>query len=612
MKPRSKLRLTIQGKQPAHRLQLLLVEGRDVRVGRAPRNGVSIPWDLAISREHADLCWNEGLLRVTCLPTAQNPLVYRSAASEEAVLRPGESFVVGSTVFEATEEIQNKPISNNSSFIDPDYPRPPDSERSFSAADLRKVAFQNSDHQLELLSKLPELIAGARTDEELQQTVCGLLMNAIPEATAVAVTHYDVSLLPQSEDTIDNFPSPLTMRVQTRFDFEAHFRPSRRIVLRTLMENASFLHIWKQEETDATATITEGLGWAFCAPIRDPSSHGWCLYVSGKGAQDGGLYVSQKTLSPQLRFTELVAQFIGSVRHVRLLQEQQTRLSSFFSPKVIDSLTATGSDTSLAPAERDITVLFCDVRGFSRKAEKLRKRLLELLQTVSVALGVMVEGIINNDGAIADFQGDAALGFWGWPVEEPRGPIRACAAAFEILKQFGPAAEKMFPQLQGFSVGIGIAHGRAVAGQIGTTQQAKIGVFGPVVNVGARLEAMTRHFGIPVCFDGASAAIAKKQLSGTDGRIQFLASVRPQGMTDTVDVHGLLPSLHDDTTITEETLQRYADVIRHVTDGAWSEALQLLRTLPDFGPASFLTKQLRRHNNTVPADWDGVFTLHQK
>ena len=312
-----------------------------------------------------------------------------------------------------------------------------------------------------------------------------MLLDAIPSAEAVAVAHFDKTRLPKTEASINSFPKPLTLRVETRKNIKNRFRPSRKILLRALRSESSVIHIWDPEEGAGGATVSEGLGWAFCSPMVGESSQGWCLYVSGKGTTDGGLVVTFEDMAGDLRFTELVAQFIASIRNIRLLQEQKTQLSSFFSPKVIEGLTGQDGCNTLAPAEKNISVLFCDVRGFSKKSEKLQDDLLSLLRSVSAALNVMAKGILQRDGAIADFQGDAALGFWGWPVELEEGPVPACKAALEIFTHFYNEIAVPGSLLEGFSVGLGVAHGRALAGQIGTDQQAKVGVFGPVVNQGA-------------------------------------------------------------------------------------------------------------------------------
>ncbi|MBP85390.1 MAG: hypothetical protein CMJ64_01525 [Planctomycetaceae bacterium] len=284
-------------------------------------------------------------------------------------------------------------------------------------------------------------------------------MKTMPAAEGVAVAHFESSELPPEGSPADTLPKPVMMRVETRPDFEGRFQPSRRLILAALTRLTSHMHVFSGDAGGAQFTMTDGLGWAFCAPIRGDSCRGWCLYVSSKGAADGGMIASEDELKADLRFTELVAQFIGSVRQVRLLQEQKTQLRSFFSPNVIENLI--NDEDVLTPAERDIFVLFCDVRGFSQKAELMAHDLKALLQSVSAALGVMANGILDRTGTIADFQGDAALGFWGWPVTLEEGPVPACRAALDIYRGFLDGGADSSSLLHGFSVGMGVVHGRA-------------------------------------------------------------------------------------------------------------------------------------------------------
>src|SRR6202012_5572414 len=105
-----------------------------------------------------------------------------------------------------------------------------------------------------------------------------------------------------------------------------------------------------------------------------------------------------------------------------------------------------------------------------------RGQLREFLARVSAALGVMTRSVLAEQGVIADFQGDAVLAFWGWPTPLADGPLAACRAALAIRESFATAAARSDHALSGFDVGIGIAHGSAIAGRLGTDQQIKIGV----------------------------------------------------------------------------------------------------------------------------------------
>ncbi len=610
------LHLTITGQEGSQRLQNVLKEGETVRVGRSPQEGWMIPWDQMISREHADLTWDGQQLRVACLKTAQNPILYRGRPVREADVVSDEWFQIGQTTFHASSIVKvnasAKPPHDTAEFRLDALVEERFEEFAYSSEQLRQVAFRNTDRQMEILSRLPEAISTSHSDEDLGAMLSGMLLEAIPKALAVAVAHYDLTDLPPSVEKLDAFPKPLSMRVQTRESYTGRFSPSRRMLFKCLTTQASVMHIQEGSE-GGSFTISEGLGWAFCTPILGESSQGWCLYVSGKGSLTGGLGVTAEDLAGELRFTQLVAQFIGSIRQVRMLQEQKTQLSSFFSPKVIEGLTNRNAQTVLAPSEKDISVLFCDVRGFSKKSEALQGDLLTLLKSVSAALGVMASGIVERDGAIADFQGDAALGFWGWPVEIPEGPVPACRSALAIYRTFRQSISQTKSLLFGFSIGMGIAHGRALAGQIGTNQQSKVGVFGPVVNQGSRLEGMTKQFGVPICVDETTASYLQKHLRCDEGRLRRLARVRPKGMDTSITVWALLPPTDEYPETPDEVIDCHETAMDSVLSGDWNNARTLLKRIPDNdGPKQFLLGHMAATNFQPPADWDGAFSLASK
>ena len=618
-----------------------LVEGQVVRLGRAPASGWAIEWDRSISREHADLCWQDGKLTVTCLPTAANPIKLRGEALREIEVGGAEAFEIGQSNFyvdvafmpqanfvSQTMQVVPEPLirmplptaNDNAADAPSDAFDTNDfddviEEHSYHDNDLRKVSFGDTERQMEVLSDLPQSISASKTDVDLALMLCRMLLDAIPPAVAVAVGMFDetdVLEMRRHNDPNAEIPKPKVMRVETRDRFDGRFMPSRRLLRKALVKGESVMHI-VGETGGSQFTMASSLGWAFCAPITAESCVGWCLYVSGLGGRDGNDLVTADSLKGDLRFTQLVAQLIGSIHTVRALQEQKTQLSAFFSPKVIANLTKKGgAGDILAPSERDITVLFCDVRGFSRKAEQLKDDLHKLLECVKAALSAMTGGILAFDGSIADFQGDAALGFWGWPAALPDGPMSACHAAMSIMQAFNVPSEQK-GLLEGFSCGVGIAHGRAIAGQIGTSQQAKIGVFGPVVNQGSRIEGMTRQFGVGVCIDETTADFVRRLMPPELGRCRRLARVRPKGMDTPLLVHELLPPEIEGDRVSETVRLNYEAALEAIIAGRWVEGLERLNAVPDSdGPKTFLLDQMAKHNNTPPAGWDGAFRLDSK
>jgi adenylate cyclase len=326
-----------------------------------------------------------------------------------------------------------------------------------------------------------------------------------------------------------------------------------------------------------------------------------------------GASIGEEHLKGNLRFAELICEFIGSIRQVRLLSKQQAGLSQFFSPTVLETMRQADSERLLEPRESDITVLFCDLRGFSATSEQHQHDLRELLDRVSAALGVMTCGIIKYDGVIADFQGDAALGFWGWPAAREDDRLSACRAALHIQREFRLALPDSRHALAGFQLGIGLAHGRAIAGKIGTAEQIKVGAFGPTVNVGARLEGLTKTLGASILMDEATAEYVREVLPPSEGRLRRVGRFRPAGMSAELKLTQLLPAAVEDPTLTDKDIARYESAWDLFATGTWSEAIDALSSLPAQDRVrDFLLEYITRHKGQPPEGWNGLIALQTK
>jgi adenylate cyclase len=318
-------------------------------------------------------------------------------------------------------------------------------------------------------------------------------------------------------------------------------------------------------------------------------------------------------LRAEVKFTELVAALLSSLRQVRLLQRQQAVLGQFFSPAVLSALGNEDAASLLAPCETKVSVLFCDLRGFSAESERSETNLLGLLERVSKALGVMTRHILDQGGVIADFQGNAALGFWGWPIQQPDSILRVCQAALAIRRQFEAAGHQAGAPLAGFRAGIGIATGTAVAGKIGTNDQAKVGAFGPVVNLGSRLEGMTKLLHAAVLMDETTEQLARQQLPRGVARLRRVARVKPYGLDKPLTVTELLPPADDYPELRDEHIAAYEEALGEFQAGRWSEAYELLHKVPpEDAVKDFLTKYMAQRNRVAPPDWNGVIVLSDK
>ncbi len=609
--------LIAQRQDSSQILRLILPEGQVVRLGRGPTPesgilGWLIPWDRLISRNHADVVFQNGRLHVRRLPEARNP-IYKTEVEQapQFELLAGEDFRIGSTYFrfDAPEVLINSwpdepPEEMDRTSID---------QKIYTVDELRATEFGNATDRMEVFAKLPKVLSKSRNDAEFASQLVALLLPTIPLGQAAAV------LRCQTRSGPDDLEFDLVRSVLR--DGKKEFRPSRRLVYPALEEGTSRIHMWNKfsgsksaaplsEDEEEEATNSLNLEWAICVPVPDKRRREWCLYVTGRLAQDGYVLQDLEELKPDVRFIELMAQFVGATRQVRMLQQQQGLLGHFFSPNVVDWLNESHDPQVLAPRQCEITVLVCDLRGFSRRAEQARHKLQQLLSHVSEALGVMTRSIFQHDGVVGDYQGDSALGFWGWPIDTTAGPLPACRAALMIQEEFRKARKEGTGPLADLRIGIGIAHGLALVGKIGSEQHAKVGAFGPVVERGSRLESLTKILRASIILDEAAALFARDHLSPQDGRLRYLGRVQIPGVETPLSISELLPAADQDGTLTDEHIWEYEAAVKALTAGDWSSAIKLLDRLPPEDRAKdFLMMFIALNDHEPPPNWNGIITL---
>lgn len=566
----------------------------------------SVPWDRKISSEHAQIEYVEGKMSLRRLPNAQNPIFFQGRAQERFSIEPGEHFVIGGTTFTFSDEAAN--LSEATPY--------PWAERTFSRVDLDRVQFRDADKRIEALARLPDLISSSSNDDELFDELVQLLMLGIPIASSAAVVGTEIG----DKDS----KTAKVLKWDRRAYSSAPYQVSERLIRKARETCQTVVHIWNSAPTNnesRTLGPTEAAerGWAICCPIQQENCADWVLYVAGvfDAAAPSDSQLDPNALREDLRFAEIVASTVGNLRKIKLLERSQSALRQFLSPVVVDAIGQRDPQSVLTPREADVAVLFCDLRGFSRKSEKSGEALLELLRRVSRALGVMTRCILDAGGVIGDFHGDAAMGFWGWPLAQEDAAIRACRAAMEIRMTF-EAASKGDPSASAtlreehFRIGIGIAMGRAVAGQIGSTDQVKVTVFGPVVNLASRLEGMTKTIQAPILVDENVADFIRNSDSAGEFRIRSVAKVRPFGLTTPLLVSELLPP-EGRSPIRNADIEAYEAALENLHKGEWEKAFrQLYGVSAEDLVKDFLTVYIAQHNRIPPADWDGVIGLTAK
>lgn len=570
--------------------EFLLASGSTYHLGRAGDVDIVADWDQRISRRHIRLEPSDHSVQISTLPGGVNPVFVDGKHVEQMSMRSGQSFVIGDTRFEILQVTQS--VSPSSQTVQ---------QLSIDRQQLQRIQYDDADKRIEVLTTLPAVIRESGVERDLHIRLANLLLAGIRNAEGTAIV-----ALKQPSGRLQ------VLHQERRFEAAGALRPSSRLVSNAITSQQTVLHVWDEESAaDSRYTQHAGFSWAFCTPFTDVTQDR-AFYVTGR-TQIEGARTNEQRLHADIKFTEFIADVVGSLQRQRQLERQQSGLRQFFSPPVLEALGKDLDTSMLEPRECDVTVLFCDLRGFSHRAEEQADNLTGLLERVSLALEVMTSQILRFGGVTGDFQGDAALGFWGWPISSENAPLNACRAALAIREEFARAKNTPGHPLADFETSIGISHGRAVAGKIGTREQVKVTVFGPVVNLASRLEGMTRELHVPILIDEHLDELVRQKMTPTDARVRRLMHVLPYGMDRSLFVSELVPPVHDTSPLTDQNLRDFETGVSLFTKGDWAEAWRYLHSMPaDDRAQDYLAMQITKHDRTAPADWDGIVRMQKK
>jgi len=189
------------------------------------------------------------------------------------------------------------------------------------------------------------------------------------------------------------------------------------------------------------------------------------------------------------------ASLIAYLREKRTREQAVTLFSRFLNPQVVSQLVDEGATPeSLSGQEKEVTVLFSDIRGFTAHSETHPPG--EIVALLNRYFSRQVEVIFRHGGTLDKFIGDCIMAFWGAPVERPDHARAAVAAALEMTQVLEAFKRELAAQgsdiAEAFDVGIGLHSGRAVVGFIGAEQKLDYTAIGDTVNLASRIEGLTK------------------------------------------------------------------------------------------------------------------------
>jgi adenylate cyclase len=282
--------------------------------------------------------------------------------------------------------------------------------------------------------------------------------------------------------------------------------------------------------------------------------------------------------------------------------------AQYLDDRAVAQILADPSRLRLGGERRELTVLFSDIRGFSALAESLDPQ--QLSSFLNEYLTPMTDLVLEAGGLLDKYIGDAVMAVWGAPLEQPDHAARACATALAMQRRLAELntgfRARGLPQI---AIGIGVSSGGMSVGNMGSERRFDYTVVGDAVNLGARLEALTKAYDAEILV-GERA----RELAGDRFVFRELDTVRVKGKDRVVRVYELLGARGAPVRV---DLERFAAALAAYRARRFADAetgfQAALDACPDDGPARALLERARRLGAAPPpADWDGVFEQMEK
>jgi adenylate cyclase len=347
----------------------------------------------------------------------------------------------------------------------------------------------------------------------------------------------------------------------------------------------------------------------------------WVVYTTGQFLSHGTMWDVVRPMA-SLTLTQLSVfsfTFLVMDRDKRFLRDT---FGTYISPELIEQMVEDKEEPKLGGDEAVHTAFFTDVQDFSTISEQLTAT--DLVELLNIYLTDMTTILLNNQGTLDKYIGDAIVAFFGAPVPLDDHALRACKTALEIQERLELLRGKWiddgdrWPEIvRTMQNRIGIHSGPMVTGNMGSDQRMNYTMMGDAVNLAARLESSCRYYGIYTQItEDTYSAVKERVVVREMDRIIVLGKKEPVTTYELVSLKGEQPDHMD------ELLPGFAEALSLYRDREWARARDLFESLEAHermvpgrktNPCRVYAERCEQYkNDPPPEDWGGVTALTAK
>ncbi len=299
----------------------------------------------------------------------------------------------------------------------------------------------------------------------------------------------------------------------------------------------------------------------------------------------------------------LIISIYNSFREGKTKRFIQKAFSHYVAPDVVSQLIKNPEGLSLSGEEKELTVLFCDIRGFTSISEKMDSQ--ELGNFMNDFLTRMSHIIMQNKGTVDKFIGDAIMAFWGAPKEDPDHALKAVHTAL-LLKSEIALLHKQYKKqnLPQISIGIGINSGMVSVGNFGSKERFDYTVMGDNVNLASRLEGANKNYDTTILITKATKNIIQKNCF-----CRYIDKVQVKGRNEPVDLfEPISKSMPPDNILND--VKFFEDGVKAYQQQDFKKAFNIMEALFNKNPTRLYQSYMDRIQGFLDfppsAEWNGV------
>lgn len=300
----------------------------------------------------------------------------------------------------------------------------------------------------------------------------------------------------------------------------------------------------------------------------------------------------------------LVALHCYGVKFVsEFLQKMQIKkqFGTYLSPAMVEKLQKNPELLQLGGESRELSIMFTDVRGFTSISEHYGKDVQGLTKIMNRYMTAMTGKIIENNGTLDKYIGDAQMAFWNAPLDDPEHAKNAVRTALKMLEDLNAFNEEISKEgVPAFGMGLGINTDIVVVGNMGSKQRFDYTCLGDGVNLASRLEGQSKPYGVKIVLGPRTAEQVRDEFT-----VAELDCIAVKGKTEGVKIYTVVDAY--DNKIHNMYLKSYYA-------GNWKSAEKLLRTLIVEGGelTHYYENMLERIKEGKPDNWDGTYRATSK